>query len=286
MTYDQEIEIALEYARAGLKDGSPFEVDALIWEVERIANFFRCTFQEVAFDVVRLAKKYGLSPKLVGPLMGIRWWQRQAAEAMLQGARTYDHDGTLECWSISDSSRLYFAFVEDVNTFNTEFVASNEGRTECWGNLLSARRDEDVPAPEKVVWFDVVQANYFMRLAWREDVCPIGDVAASIRRRSNILSLQEDREVFRSFAVPLSSRAEFESSCIEAFKPCSWHLVMLGEQAGTPVAVLPDFGIDNYPDAPVQNMMYAGACRQGEFANLNEIFSLNFLPDLGVGDDA
>jgi hypothetical protein len=286
VTYDQEIEILQESIRATSKQGPPFVTAYLIPEIERVANLFRCTFKEVVVDVIRLAEGSKWLPTLIALFMAAQRKQRLATEDFSKRPRAYDPTSGLDCCAISDSSRVYFAFVEDVNAFNAEFAASNERRMECWGGLLSARREADVASPESLVWFDVVQANFFMRLPWREDVCPIGDVEASIRRRRNLLSLQEDKEVFRSFAVPLSPQDEFESSCIEAFQPCSWHIVMLGDQAGTPVAVLPDFGIDNYPEAPIQSMMYAGACRGEEFANLNEIFSLNFLPDLGVTGDA
>jgi hypothetical protein len=89
----------------------------------------------------------------------------------------------------------YFAFVESIDPLILP-KSHSAPSADSIDLILSERAGRNLPPPARAIWLDCVQSQYFMRLSWKDELCEIGNLEDSNRRRENLQAL--DRQYFRA----------------------------------------------------------------------------------------
>ena len=170
----------------------------------------------------------------------------------------------------------FFTFVEDVEP--CAFDRPQVPKEDWWTPILAARGSMNLEPPARLVWLDCVSAPYFESLPWRDELCNIGDFAASQRRRRQILEL----DATKFLIVPLflgESANEWEM--LQAFGEADWHRVVIDTQRiGSPVLSAPDY--DFGPNAALRYLRFEAECSLTELGRLRNVFNLNFIPNAKI----
>jgi hypothetical protein len=171
----------------------------------------------------------------------------------------------------------YFAFIDDEEELDAQLL---EGPAEHWWSAIAqARRQRDLPPPSKLFWLDCVSARYFEALPWRLEICDVGNVSNSARRREQIGAL--DASQFIIVPLFLSSGPD-ERFISTQFAESDWHRVVVAEEKGLPVLSAPDYDFE-LGIGVLRYLRYAAECTEGERVSLRNVFNLNFLPDAEIG---
>jgi hypothetical protein len=173
----------------------------------------------------------------------------------------------------------YFAFVESIDPLARSKRADQKNDPVEF--ILSERRAHKLAAPNKAIWLDCVQSQYFMRLPWKDDLCEIGNPNQSAVRREQLKQL--DRSYFRVAFLLTDPKGAAEQGTYDELTRATWHRVVLTSQRGLPVIVAPDFDLD--PETrQMRQLRYMGQCSLLERKSLVNALSLDFLPNAKVGD--
>jgi hypothetical protein len=186
--------------------------------------------------------------------------------------------------SVPYGPQEYFGFVEGDEPLDPGALQRNEAA--CWAPILERRRQLGLAPPDCFVWLDCVSANFFAQLPWRKEICEIGNVEQSRRRRAQIQALREHASQF--IVVPLFMSRHDELPPFEkSFGAADWHRVEIGEQPGIPVLASEQLDFDHAASkAQRRNLRYIAECCGDELRSLRNVFNLDFLPnaDLGAGE--
>lgn len=177
----------------------------------------------------------------------------------------------------------YFAFVESIDPLRSS-NNPEDPMSDAIDLILRDRESVGLTKPGRAIWLDCVQAEYFMRLPWKDVRCEIGDLEHSASRRTLINQL--DRNYFRVALLLANPSAAAEGGTIEELARASWHRVVLSSQQGQkglPVLVAPDFDLEN-ETRQMRRMRYLGQCSLLEQRSLVNAFSLDFLPNAKLDD--
>jgi len=174
----------------------------------------------------------------------------------------------------------YFAFVE-ANEPLRRSSSRNDATERAIDSILRERAGRGLPRPARALWLDCVQSQYFMRLPWRDEICQIGNLEDSDRRRSQLLAL--DRRHFRAALLLIEPKGAAEIGMFGEFKRASWHRIVLSTQSGIPTLTGADFDLE-LDTQQTRHLRYLGVCSEFERKALTNVFSFDFLPDANISE--
>jgi len=168
----------------------------------------------------------------------------------------------------------YFAFVESIDPLIRPKAHATPS-ADAIDLILSERAGRNLPPPARAIWLDCVQSQYFMRLSWKDELCEIGNLEDSTRRRENLQAL--DRQYFRAAFLLTDPKGPAELGTFHELDRATWHRIVLSTHQGLPTIVAPDFDLE--PAArELRHLRYLGLCSELERKSLANAFSLDFLP--------
>ncbi|MET0115992.1 MAG: hypothetical protein ABW090_01075 [Sedimenticola sp.] len=170
----------------------------------------------------------------------------------------------------------YFAFVEAIEEIGTPL-----GDVEI---LFDERDQQGLKSPTHIIWLDCVEKSYFLNLPWRDTPCDINNPAHAKERREQLASL--DRIFFRTVLLLINGHSDdgTEETMLNDFGEADWHRIQIHKRIGLPILIAPDFDLEP-EDTHHFRLKYLSACNSGELESIRNVFNINFLPDMGSGND-
>jgi hypothetical protein len=173
----------------------------------------------------------------------------------------------------------YFAFVESFEPLARSVQRGGKSNDERIQSLQLERRPI-LPVANSALWLDCVQAQYFMQLPWKDEVCRIGDASDSAKRRKQLQNL--DRTKFLVGLLLIHTRGTAEAGTAAELAGAAWHRISLTSSGGLPVITGTDFDLED-EGRRMRQLRYLGRCSLLERKSLTNAFSLDFLPDAKFG---